>query len=249
MEENRIETNKTEIEISLQDLFSIFIKNLWIMILCAGLCGTAVFIYNRNYVVPIYRAEVMFYIVPINTNALDSEYSEAAILQLEAQGLSYAKQIKNTYLQMLQTNTFNLKLSNDYLGNYGKDINGTISAIAIADSQLFKMQVTSSSKKDAYEIAQQIEITAPEAILEIVGNDSIRIADKAVEPKSPINDNTMRNTLIGVVFGAVAIYGIAFLVFIFDRRIKGEDDLKNHYNIPILGGIVDFNKIYKNKTE
>ena len=248
MEESRIETEKTEIEISLRDLFSVFVRNLWIMILCAVLCGTAVFMYNRNYIVPIYRAEVMFYIVPVSTSSIDSE-SESARLQLEAQSLSYAKQIQNTYLQILKTNTFISKLSNDYLENYDKDMNGTITAIGIADSQLFKMQVISSSPKDAYEIAQQIEITAPETILEIAKSESIRIADKAIEPTSPINNNTMRNTLIGVMFGAVAIYGIAFLVFIFDRRVKGEEDLKNHYDIPILGGIVDFNKMYKNKTE
>jgi capsular polysaccharide biosynthesis protein len=237
---------KNKTEVSLRDLFLIFVKNLWIIIICAVLCGTAVYVYNKNYVVPVYQTEVMFYIVPVSTNTLDSDYyNEAAKLQLESQSLAYAKQIQNTYLHIFQTRTFISKLSDDYFENYNKDMNGNISVIGIEDSQLFKIQVASFSKNDAYEIAQQIEKTAPETILEIVGNDNIRIVDKAVEPEFPINNNITRNTLIGSIIGVVFIYGIILLIFIFDKRIKSEEDLKNYYDIPILGSIMDFNKIYK----
>jgi capsular polysaccharide biosynthesis protein len=248
MEENRIETDKIELNISLSDLFSILVKNVWIIVTCAILCGTAVYIFNEKYIVPIYSSEVMFYIVPVGTIGAD-EYSESAKLQLEAQSLSYAKQVKNTYLQIFQTNTFNTKLEENYAARFGKELNGEITVTGITDTELFQMQVTSSSQSDAYEIASQIERTVPEIILEIIGSDSIRIVDKAVMPELPINHNTNRNTLIGIVLGAMFVYGIAFLIFIFDRRIRGEEDLKSHYNVPILGGIVDFSKTYKEKAQ
>ena len=245
MEENRSEINKVEIEISLKDLFSIFIKNLWIMILCAILCGTVVYIYNKKYIVPIYRSEVTFYIVPVGT--LNSEYSESARLQMEYQSLLYAKQVMNTYLEIFRSRTFISKLAEDYAENYGKRMNGSISAMEVADTELFKLRVSSTSKEDAYEIAKQLEKTAPEMIMEVTTNDRIRIVDRAIQSEFPVNNNTNRNTLIGLMFGAVAVYGVAFLIYIFDRRVKSEEDLKNHYDIPILGGIVDFDKTYKDK--
>ena len=245
MEENSIGTSKIEIEISLKDLFSIFVKRLWIIIICAILCGIIAYIYNKNHVVPIYRSEVMFCIAPVGQ--LDSEYNEYAKLQMEYQSMLYAKQIINTYVQIFQTNTFKTKLAEDYYENYGKRINGSVSAYEIVDTELFKISVISTSKDDAYEAAKQVETTAPETIVEIKDSDSIRMVDKALKPEFPINNNTNRNTFVGIIFGALLAYGISLLIFIFDRRIRGEEDLKNHYDIPILGGIVDFDSIRKDK--
>jgi len=247
MEENSVETNKTEIEISLKDLFSIFVKRLWIIIVCAILCGVGTYTYNKNSVIPIYRSEIMFCIIPVGQ--LGSDYTEYAKLQLEYQSTLYARQIINTYIQIFKTNTFKAKLAEDYYENYGKRINGSVSAIEIAETELFKISVVSTSKDDAYEIAKQVETTAPEIIMEIKDTDSIRIVDKALKPEFPINNNTNRNTLLGIMFGALLAYGISFLVFVFDRRIKGEEDLKTRYNLPILGGIVDFDTLPKDKRE
>ena len=244
MEENRTENDKIEIEISVKELFAIFIKNLWIIVICAILCGTAVYIYNDRYIEPIYRSEVIFFIDPAGTN-IDSELSDSARLQLDAQSLSYAKQIQNTYLEILRRPSFVAKLSNEYSLIYGKEMEGEVTAFGIIDTQLFKIQVTSSSKRAAYDIARQIETTAPEAIIEMAPNAALSIADKATEPGTPINNNTIRNTAIGAFLGALLIYGISFLVFIFDRRVKSEEDLKNRYDIPILGGIIDFNRMNK----
>ena len=247
MEENSVGTNRTEIEISAKDLLSILVKRLWIIIICAILCGIVTYIYNKNSVTPIYRSEIMFCIAPVGQ--LDSDYTEYAKLQLEYQSMLYAKQIINTYIQIFKTNTFKTKLAEDYYENYGKHINGSVSASEIVDTELFKISVLSTSKDDAYEIAKQIEKTAPEIIVEIKDTDSIRIVDKALKPEFPINNNTNRNTLIGIMFGAMLAYGVSFLIFVFDRRIKGEEDLKNHYNVPILGGIVDFDSIPKDKRK
>jgi len=245
MEENKNKSSNFEIEMSLKNLFSVFIKRLWIIILCAVLCGSLTYVYNKKYVVPLYRSEVTFYIVPVSN--LDPEYSDYAKLQMEYQGLVYAKQILNTYLQIFQTNTFKTNLSNAYRDNYGKELNGSISVFEIPDTELFKVRVISPSKDDAYEMAQQIEITAPETIIEIIRSDSIRIVDRALKPEFAINNSSYRNTVIGAALGAMIVYGISLLIFLFDRRVKSEEDLKNRYNIPILGGVVDFDGIHGDK--
>lgn len=231
------------IEISLQDLFLIFFKRLWIILLSMILCGTVTYLYNKNYIIPLYRSEVIFYVVPVSS--IDPEYSDYAKLQLEYQSMVYAKQVINTYLQIFKTNTFKAKLIEDYTKNYEKPMNGTISVSEITDTELFKISIISTSTEDAYEIATQIEKTAPETIVQTIGNDTLRVVDKPVKSIAPINNNTLRNTFLGIILGAVLSYGMAFLIFIFDRRVKSEEDLKNNYDIPILGGIIDFNKNYK----
>lgn len=235
------------IEISLRDLFIIFFKKLWLIILSVILCAGGTYFYNKNYITPLYRSSVMFYVVPISN--IDPDYSEYAKLQIEYQSLVYAKQIINTYLQIFNTNTFRTKLFEDYTKNYGKALNGSISVSEIMETELFIISVVSTSKEDAYEIALQIEKTAPEMIIETIGNDTLRVVDKPIKATGAINNNTIRNTFLGAVIGAMLSYGAAFLIFILDRRIKSEEDLKNNYDIPILCGIVDFNKNYKDTKQ
>lgn len=235
------------IEISLRDLFMIFLKKIWLIILSMILCAGITYLYNKNYIAPLYRSNVMFYVAPVSN--IDPDYNEYTKLQIEYQSLVYAKQIINTYLQIFNTNTFRTKLAEDYTKKYGKAFNGSISISEIMESQLFRISVVSTSKEDAYEIAMQIEKTAPEMIIETMGNDTLRVVDKPVKAIGSINNNTIRNTFLGAIIGAILSYGAAFLIFILDRRIKSEEDLKNNYDIPILGGIVDFNKNYKDTKQ
>lgn len=235
-----METNDTGIEISLQDIFHLLLKRWWIILVSAVVCAAITFIYNKNFVVPLYSSEVTFYIDPLNNE-------DQVSLSLEYTSLNYAKQLLDTYIQIFNTNTFRTKLSEAYTENTGKPYSASLSISGITDTVLFKIRVTTTSSEDSYEIAQLLEKIAPEMIEEIMGADKIRVTDNAVKRTSPINNNTSRNTLLGAVIGAILAVGIFLLIEIFDTRVKSEEDLKNHYDIPILGGIVDFDKSYKDK--
>lgn len=236
--------NKTGMEITLQDLFSILIKRLWLIILCMIVCAGVGYAYSKYYVIPLYRSEVMFLVDPIYNSNYD-DYTDAQRLSLEYQSSLNAKQLFNTYVQILQTSRFKNNLLKQYDQKYNKPFNGSVTVVEIADTQLFKIRVTSTSIEDAYDIANLIETVAPGTIEEVMGAEKIRVTDEAVKSTSSINNNITRTTMLGAVLGAVAAYCIGFLIFLLDVRIKNEEDLKKRYNVPVLGSIVDFNTTYK----
>lgn len=43
------------------------------------------------------------------------------------------------------------------------------------------------------------------------------------------------NTAIGLALGRVLGVLAAFLIFFLDKRVKDEDDILRHYDVPILG--------------
>lgn len=243
-----MKNNKNQIEITIQDLFNIFIKKFWIIVTVMVIFASIAFLYSKYYIVPLYRSEVMFLIDPTyNVDYTDAAYTEYNKLQMAQYSLSIAKQLANTYMQILQTRDFKEKLNKEYKNLYNKNMNGAISVIAIEDTDLFKIIVVSPAIADAYNIAQLVEKIAPEHITEIMGAEKIRVTDGAVKPLNSINDTTRRNVMLGAVLGAVIVYGISFLLYIFDTKVKDEEDLRNHYDIPILGGVIDFNSIKTNK--
>jgi len=239
-----MEENKSNIEISIRDLLIILIRRLWLIILLMILGAGAAYAYSEYYVVPVYRSDVMFLIDP-SYKSNYSDYTDAQLLTLNAQSSIYAKQMMNTYLQILRTTSFREKLIEEYEAVYNKKVNGSWMIYEIAETELFTIRVTSTSSKDAHEIAQTIETVAPEVIAELMGAERIRVADNAQEIPNSINNNTRRNMFLGAFGGAVLAYGLGLLIFLFDTRVKSEEDLRNRYNIPILGGIVDFESIKK----
>ena len=240
--------NKSGIEISIHDLLIVLVRRLWLIILLMVIAAGAAYAYSEYYVVPVYRSDVMFLVDPAYKSNY-SDYTDAQLLTLSAQSSMYAKQITNTYLQILRTNSFREKLVEEYTAKHNKKINGTWSIYEIADTELFTIRVTSTSSKDAHEIAQTVETVAPEVIAELMGAERIRVADKAQEVPFSINNNTRRNMALGAFCGAVLAYGVGLLLFLFDTRVKSEDDLRNRYNIPILGGIVDFESVKKDNKK
>lgn len=240
--------NKRQIEINITDLLKIFINKFWIIVIVMIISASVAYIYSEYYVVPIYRSEVMFFIDPFYySDYNDQQYSDYSKMQLQSYSISIAKQLASTYMQILQTRNFRERLNEEYRNLYKKTINGSFSVMSMDDTDLFKIIVVSTSATDAYNIAQIVEKTAPEHITEITGAEKIRVTDGAAKPINPINNNTRRNVMLGAIVGAGFVYGISFLLYIFDTKVKDEEDLRNHYDVPILGGVIDFNSIKPNK--
>lgn len=167
---------------------------------------------------------------------------------LEYQGLLYAKQLVNTYIEILKTSSFREKVSK-YSGKFTPgQVGGMISFATVPETQLFKINITTTSIEDSYEIANIILTAAPDTLYEIIGADTLKVVSKPVKAGGAVNNSTNRNTLVGAFVGAVVTAGIVLLLGILDTRVKNEEDLRTHYNVPILGGIVNFDKVYKGKS-
>lgn len=234
-------SNLGGIELSVKEIIPILMKRIWWIIMSAVLCAIIAFVYSTYFVTPLYRSQVIFYINPL-INQKEVSYN------MEFQSNVYAKQLVNTYIEILKTNSFRQKIA-DNSERYSKgQINGSISFGVKEETQLFTVSVVSTSYEDCYEIAQIIKTAAPQTIIDVVGNNTLTVADEPIKSTAPINNNTNRNTFIGAFAGAFLAAVIVILLGVFDTRVKGEDDLRNHYDVPILGGIVNFNKIYKGKN-
>ncbi|GIL15951.1 MAG: hypothetical protein BroJett039_11240 [Chloroflexota bacterium] len=64
--------------------------------------------------------------------------------------------------------------------------------------------------------------------------DSVTIAEFAQASIAPVRPQTLTNTLLAVVVGALLAAGIAFLIEYLDDTVKGPDDI-NALNLPNLG--------------
>ena len=79
----------------------------------------------------------------------------------------------------------------------------------------------------------------PDYILKFIPNSTAAVtttADKAVK----VFPQTSKTTFIAAIAGALLCYAVIYLLYVFNTTIKNEDDVKNNYNLTVLGNIPDF---------
>lgn len=216
-------------EISVSDLISILLKKLWIIIICIVLFTVSTFLITHYVIDKEYTASVSMYVQP-NTESVGQ------IASLNE--LNYAKEVVNTYIEILKTDIFMRSVSRaSGLGYSAGELKEKVTMSIVNDTEIFKVEVTTIEPDHSYILADTIARLAPAKIIEIKNADAVRLVDPAVVPTEPSAPNVMLNTLIGFTLGLIAGVMIAIILEVMDKRVKNEDDLIKHYNLPILGMI------------
>jgi len=74
-------------------------------------------------------------------------------------------------------------------------------------------------------------------ILQTSNTSNIRMVEKAQAPVSPISPNKKRNLLLSIVLGLFGGAGLAFFFEYLDQTVRTEEDIHNHFNLPVLSVI------------
>lgn len=173
--------------------------------------------------------------------------------------LATSRNLVNTYIVILENNVVIRRVGDELIKheqaapNLGKcfhlNSDGSIRtselkrAITMASASNTEVLVVSATTQDPIVSAAICDIyaqIAPEYLIRIVGAGSVEAIGAADIPSSPSSPNVMKNTMIAAMIGFVLVCGIYTLIFLLDRSIKEEEDIK-HYGLPFLGDIPEIN--------
>jgi uncharacterized protein involved in exopolysaccharide biosynthesis len=74
-------------------------------------------------------------------------------------------------------------------------------------------------------------------ILQTANTSNIRLVETAQVPVGPVSPNKRRNLLLSVVLGLFAGCGLAFFFEYMDRTVRTDEDIQQHFNLPVLSVI------------
>ncbi|MBQ5399046.1 MAG: hypothetical protein IIU14_06405 [Ruminococcus sp.] len=220
-------------EISLKDIFKTFKKGLWLMIACAIVFGSIAFAFSSLVIPKTYSSTVKLY---VKTNNMEGGYQALS-------AFNFAANKVNTYIEMLDTNKFRDKLSdnldNKYTsGQLEKMIN--FSRSDDTDTEVFSATIKASSPTEAKIIADSLADVAPGIMSGLDDDTELKIVDNATIATKPSSPNVTRNTLVAAVTGFLLALIIVFIREALDNKVKFNSEETDLLGIPILSAIPDF---------
>ena len=220
-------------EIDLRELLFACLRMFWLIILCAAIVGLGAFAYTKNFVTPMYRAEVSFY---VNNSSVQTDSN-----RITSSDLATSQRLVLTYVNIIKSDkVLERVVTESGLDISAAELRGCMTAESMDETELFKVYVTYSDPQMAADLANTIALVAPGEIANIMVGSATKVIDYAKVPTAPYSPNVRQNTMIGVLSGALLAVVVIVAMTLMDVRIKCEEDILSLSAAPILGAIPDF---------
>lgn len=227
-------------EINLQEMLYAILNKIWLVVIAAIVGGVLMFVYTSYFVTPMYSASVTMYVN--NSTKLNGD---DMINYITSSDLATSERLVTTYVSILKSNTVMEKVSDNVMETTGVRIPAVIirncmSAAAVSETEVFTVRISYPDPKMAATIANAIATVAPDEIGIIVEGSSTKVIDYAKVPTAPYSPNTTTNVALGLVVGVVLAVALIVIMELLDVRVRGEEDLAQLSDAPVLGVIPDF---------
>lgn len=224
MEKKR--NDNEEMEIDLLELLMVMKKHLS-AILLAGIVGLVImFAYTSFLVTPLYSASSMMYVMPDNSNSMNS--STLSDMQV-------GQQLTSDYSSMIKSRSFmedvikKLNLTIDY-----QQLLEKVEVTNPTSSRILQVTVNDPNPQTAADIANEVASVAESKLKEITGMQAIKIYEEAAVPEKPSSPSLKKNCALGLLAGIVLAMAVITVLYLMDDTIKTEDDIEKYLGMTTL---------------
>jgi len=213
----------------LKNIINLLKKKIWLIFLLAFIGFLISFGITKLFIKPKYTSTVSFYVS--NTEHLQNK--------IDYNDINAAQKLANTYSVIMKSdNLLSEAISISNLYQLSSDqIRKMMKVTAVSNTEVIELHVTSENPQLSADIANAIAQVAPMKIKDITKTGDIAVIDEAVPNTVPSSPNVRINCMLGILAGTALAFIYIILKDIMDTTIKGEEDIKNYYDVPILGSI------------
>lgn len=216
--------------ISLQELFQVLKKRIWMILSLIALGVLIAGIVSYMFMTPVYQAKTQI-LVNKNSDAMD-------LAQYTSQDIQTNLQLINTYNEIIKSPAIlSIVIERLDLDVSPSTLSNQVTVGSAQNSQVINLSVQDTEHFRAVDIANTTSEVFQEEIVELMNVDNVNILSPAEhnENPAPIKPNPELNMAIAAVVGLMLGVGIAFLLEYLDTTVKTEQDVEDILDLPILG--------------
>lgn len=217
--------------LNLKDLYNKFLEYKIIFVISLVVCIIMSFVYYKCFVTPKYSSSSVIYVNCMNPE----QTTEDGISEYEIQS---SRALTTTYMEILCGRTFLNSVSADIGYKYDwRQLATMISISQVNETELLKVNVSALTPEDAYVVCKSIVNNAPSKMLAVFKRGTIEVVDEVNMPTNPSSVGVKKIMFVGIILGMLLGVLIAFVIEVFDTKIRTSEELAARYNITVLGEI------------
>ncbi len=230
--------NKNKEEFNFKDLVDLFAPKLWLIVLAALILGLALGGYSAFIKGDSYTSTARLMVSKTNTTPNSNDIALAASMVETYEYVIFTDNFLNQVLEKVKATEEYEENSWSVSTNYLRSV---ISLRQCGGTEVFDVTVTTVDPTLSYVISNALANEISDTLPEILPyRDSViasTIIDNPMIAVSPNSKHVLRNTVIGVLGGAVIAMIAIFIYSVFDVTIREKKDLEDNFDIPVLGVI------------
>jgi len=220
---SRVPDRDEESTIDLLELARVIWGRIWFVVLGFVLGAVMAFSVTKLFITPQYEATATIYIFSKTTSI-----TSLADLQLGSQ-LAEDFKIIATTRDVVESVITELNLDTNY-----ESLVGRITVTNPNNSHMLRITVRNEDPDTAASISNALSEKLREQIADIMNTDKPSTVQRAVVPTQKSSPNTMRNTELGALIGALLVVAILVIRYLLDDTIKTDDDVRRYLGLDTL---------------
>ncbi|MDO4650226.1 MAG: Wzz/FepE/Etk N-terminal domain-containing protein [Eubacteriales bacterium] len=230
------------IEIDLVDLWRIFVKKWYIMLLAACLVAGVYWGYAEKMVAPKYVSTSTLYILK------QQDDSEKQNSSNTASDFTLALNVVKDCTYLLKSHSvLDTVIADEELNMSYTTLYNSISTNNPNNTRVLQVTVEVDSPEEAKKIVDAVCKVGVDRIETAMGFRQVNVYEEGTLRLNRSNGASFRNMAVFGLAVAFLIYAVYVIRFLFDDRIRTDEDIEEKLGLSILGSIPDANTMRRRK--
>lgn len=230
-------------ELTMIDLFDIFMDNKIIIIITVSIGIILSIIYTKLILTPMYESSTKIMLVKPTNYSETSTSGQTIGAGLTADDIVFNQQLVSTYSEIIKSRkVLNEVIDKLKLDDTTTSIAKSIKITPVKDSGVINISVVNKDANKAANIVNEITISFAKQVKDIYKIENVNQIDMAEPSAIPNNVNLPQNIAIFALIAFVLSYGIFFMIEYFRTTLKSPDDIEDIEGLSILAIIPDLDR-------
>lgn len=236
--ETRKENQENDV-IDLKELFFVYVKKWWLILLGALAVAAAAFVVSSFLLTPKYQSKAMLYVLSnttSETSATDLQVGDA--LAGDFSVIAKSNAVIDQAIEQIKANagkTYTREEIQDAL------------TVQNQENRILVISAMSTDAEEASVIANYVAEATKEQIANITKSDPPTILEEAEPAERPASPNIVGNTEKGFLIGFVLVLAILTLQTVLNDNIKTAEDVETYLGLNTLVVVPDFGSKKKSR--
>ncbi|MBR6513798.1 MAG: hypothetical protein IKT46_03080 [Clostridia bacterium] len=220
-------------EITFSDLWRIFLQRLWLMLLVMVVVTGSVIAYDKITYVPQYSSTATLYILKQTNETNQNQYYSQ-----DYEDFTLALKVVNDCNQLLKSHSV-LDTVIDELDlnmSYGA-LRGSISTSNPEETRILTVTARADTPENAKRIVDKVCDVGVDKITQAMGFKQVNLYEYGILTTSPSNTPSKMSYAILGGGSMAAVYAIFFLIYLFDDRLKTDEEIERALELTVIGDI------------